>query len=116
MKNCVSNRELDKTMRYILQYSNMSDDQLNDLASSESGRLSLSVLKSLKAIDYKVAFGGGRLYQLSVLDDGILYFYRKYEQRVGFWKGFFTGILSAAASSVLANLIIWAVRFIASMP
>lgn len=106
MKKHVSARTLDKTMDYILSHPDMSDDSFNKLAADPETRKALSSLKALKAIDYKTAFGGsGYLYRLTVLDDGILYFYKKQQERAGFWKGFAAGILSTAAAGIIVNLI-----------
>jgi hypothetical protein len=105
MNHDVSSRVLDKTMAYILDHPNLSDDDLNQLASDPAARMALSVLKAAGAIDFKTAFGGDRLYNLQILNDGVLYFFKKSQERAGFWKGYIAGAVSAVISGIVVNLI-----------
>lgn len=107
MNKYVSARKIDQTMAFILDHPHMSDDELNSYASDPENKHALAALRALKAINYRTAFGGSRLYDLSVLDEGILYFYRKHEQRIGFIKGFIVGILTPVIASLLSSVVTW---------
>lgn len=115
MKKSVSNKVLDRIMSYILEHPYMSDDTLNELAKDPEILNALETLKAMHAISYKVAMGGKHLYSLNILDDGILYFYQKSQQRNSFWKGFITGIVSTVAASLLINLIMWIIAKVGAL-
>lgn len=102
----ISSRKIDSTMKYLLDHPHISDTEFNAYASDPETEEAIKILKAMKAIDYKNAsIGGPFLYNLHVLNDGTLYFYKKHLERIGFWKGFLTGIISTVAATLLANLI-----------
>ena len=102
----ISSRKIDNTMKYLLDHPHISDTDFNAYASDPETAKAIKILKSMKAIDYREAsYGGPFLYNVHILDEGNLYFYKKHLERVGFWKGFLTGIISTVAATLLVNMI-----------
>ncbi len=100
--NRISNKKLDHIMNFFLSHRNISDDELTAFASREDNLLYMDYLRAMQAIDYKFAFSFDmHLYDLRILNNGILYFYRKQQERLGFLKGFLAGVLSAVASGII---------------
>lgn len=104
MNKSVSNKDLNKTMAFILNHKSLSNKDIDELTSTSKSRNAITVLKAMKAIDYNISMSGN-YYNFRILDDGILYFYRKKQQRAGFWKGFLTGIISTVSATLIVNLI-----------
>lgn len=103
----ISNKKLDATMQHLLEQRNMSDERLTEYANAGDNRVYMEYLRAMHAIDFKIAFSRDvRCYNLRILDDGVLYFYRKQERSSGFWKGLFWGFVSACASGVIVAVII----------
>lgn len=104
MTKSISSRKIDRVMDKIIQNPQMTIEDLNDIAATPDGKRSLETLKAMHAISYKVSFSGP-IYDLKILDEGILFFYKKRQQMMGFWKGFLTGIISTVTAGIIMNLI-----------